>query len=105
MLIEAPSMRGDATILADGGAPMGDSTRLSGGGGGGRIAVHVSSTKVRADLTLSASGGTASGTACAGGAGTGFVNSSTRQKWLCYVTSQANKPGEATKDAPQLDFS
>ena len=57
VLIDAPSMRGDATVSADGGAPAGLSTGLSGGGGGGRVGIHVSSTNVPAEIICSALGG------------------------------------------------
>ena len=82
VLIDAPSMRGDATVSADGGAPAGLSTTSSGGGGGGRVGIHVSSTKVPAEIIFSALGGTNSSSTCGGGAGTIFVNSGTQQTLL-----------------------
>ena len=91
VLIKAPSMQGGAMISADGGAPAGSSTRLSGGGAGGRIGIHASSSEVPSTLTLSAAGGTASGSACAGSAGTIFLNSSApRQTSLLIDNANAN---------------
>ena len=89
VLIKAPSIRGAATISADGGAPAGSSTRLSGGGAGGRIGIHVMSAIIPAAVTCSAAGGTASGSACAGSAGTIFLNSST-QTTLLIDNADAN---------------